>query len=163
MRSLGRVQSAINTATAAATASRQSNLLCCTCKAYAGSSSRRLFASASHQRDQLSLSERIRKKLWATDEVPGRIDPYDPSSPFPETAERRREEALPPEEGLVENEEYYDESESKGPEIVDAPTLLETKKNKDYAPATSWDGLERLGGKKKRSQMGRYKGYVETS
>lgn len=32
--------------------------------------------------EPLDLSERVRRKIWGTDQPPGRIDPYDPESPI---------------------------------------------------------------------------------
>ncbi|OCK77029.1 hypothetical protein K432DRAFT_445636 [Lepidopterella palustris CBS 459.81] len=116
------------------------------------------------------FTEKLRKKIWGTDDVPGRVDPYSHDSPMRVTAEERRELAeqgrkrAKEERRLARGEESFSADEltevtagaqelakkgrSTARRVVEENEWWESLgKRKEYEPAHTWDGLERVGGK----------------
>jgi len=107
----------------------QRPFICCQCLAHAPSlpqsSSLDRHAIRHASSKNLPVTERIRRKIWGTDNPPGPKDPYGESKLFP-----RKEE--------VEEE---DEATS-----LSAP--LKPEDDPSYKPADTWEGLDRIGGAK---------------
>lgn len=89
--------------------------------------------------DYNSWTERLRRKIWG-DNPPGPEDPYSHSQfdPYPRDRDKERKEP-PPEEP----QETAPEQPQKSP-----PRSANTAESDmgDYVPATSWDGLDHIGG-----------------
>ena len=83
------------------------------------------------------FTDKLRKKIWGTEDVPGREDPYSPDSPM----------RVP---GQVAGK---DEGKSKEPEAKraseeeQAEWEREMEEEPAFKPAQTWDGLERVGSK----------------
>jgi hypothetical protein len=112
-----------------------------------------------HQRryasnSNLPFTEKIRRKIWGTDNPPGLADPYG----GPSFLERRRMEreqrekgeqraqALPEEE--AETQEYLEpqrEMTQQRPNIVDREFEDDDFGHQEYEPAQTWDGLPHIG------------------
>ncbi|GKZ70227.1 hypothetical protein AnigIFM50267_005488 [Aspergillus niger] len=82
-----------------------------------------------------SLSERVRRKLWGTDNPPGLKDPYGES-----LLEKRFGKAKAQPEGETE----VVTAEEAAPE-AEADAVDQLEPGVDYEPATTWEGLERVG------------------
>ena len=108
-----------------------SSFLCSAClRRVPFSTSIRCFAEPG----KVPKTERLRRRIWGTDEPPGLKDPYGgPSIVEERQAARAMEEPLPKEEELPQ------ESESKKLKTP-APVL-----DASYEPAKTWDGLEEVG------------------
>ena len=76
-----------------------------------------------------SLTERLRRKLWGTDNPPGHEDPYGGLSTF---EQRQRK-------GKKDTVAVAEEAPQKGVALPDAAAS-------NYVPATTWDGLDHIGG-----------------
>lgn len=77
------------------------------------------------------FTEKVRRKIWGTDNPPGLKDPYGGEGVI-EKAFRRRSQ------GQVEQEQAPEvESEEVFPPEIAPP--------QEYTPATTWDGLQRMG------------------
>ena len=77
---------------------------------------------AAEQNGQLPFSEKLRRKIWGTDTPPGQADPYTKQPKDVKGASASEER------GTHENST-----------LVADPQL-------DYVPASTWDGLEQIGG-----------------
>ncbi|KAI9715162.1 MAG: hypothetical protein M1812_006141 [Candelaria pacifica] len=109
-----------------AVSSRSSPSVCLTCRRRTLSTSpRATFSTSRTQRDsednKPSYTERLRRKIWGTDNPPGQKDPYQKLSPEELEAEEEPADELAPAE---------DESRARVP----------------YKAASTWDGLESVGG-----------------
>lgn len=103
--------------------------------------SRRHNSSDSNNNNSGSLpfSEKVRRKIWGTDNPPGLKDPYGGES-FLEKRLREKREAKAAEEAQREPElEYVAEEQLTA--ASEAPTAEPT----EYVPATTWDSLEHVG------------------
>ncbi|PWY69571.1 hypothetical protein BO70DRAFT_365844 [Aspergillus heteromorphus CBS 117.55] len=80
-----------------------------------------------HASNADSLSERVRRKIWGTDNPPGEKDPYGGQG----VLERKFSKQQPPKQEEV----------AEQPEEVEDLTLTDAS----YEPATTWAGLERVG------------------
>lgn len=103
----------------------------------ASSSLRRRYASSGG--DESSFTERIRKRLWQT-EPPGQKDPYNINEGDDAL---RADEARRVEEEKAAAEKARRAEEEKA--IRDSGKKLDSQSGQ-YVPATTWDGLERVGG-----------------
>ena len=74
---------------------------------------------------KVPFTERVRKRIWGTDAPPGLEDPYGDKSIFDKTKQRAKEE---------EAEEREARKEAARPDLS------------SYEPASTWDGLEKVGG-----------------
>lgn len=86
--------------------------------------------NASTSREKTSATEIIRRKIWGSQEPLGQADPYGDASVLDRTKQRAQEPELP--------------------EPASAPTQDEAAEkaatHTDYVPATTWDGLDHIGG-----------------
>jgi hypothetical protein len=112
----------------------------------------------STEKGEIPLTEKIRRKLWGTDNPPGLKDPYGGPGMFERAAARRREAAAAANNGVVAAPvtETFKETrlapavpEQRAP--VDdrmGPQLLGMRSRSPlgpYEPAETWDGLEWVG------------------
>ena len=86
---------------------------------------------ASSTSDNIPFSEKIRRKIWGTDNPPGQEDPYGGLS----IAEQRR--------AMDKNKKDPGVLAEAGPEAGVVPPDAAAS---NYVPATTWDGLEQIGG-----------------
>lgn len=91
------------------------------------------------------LSEKVRRKLWGTDNPPGLKDPYGGEGALEKTFRGKREAnnaQLTPQQQLEAEEGAEAAAEAEvdvdGQSVPSAPP-------QDYTPATTWEGLERVG------------------
>lgn len=112
-----------------AAASKPSPYLCSSCTYQSSSFS----TSASRPADKkIPFTEKVRRKIWGTDQPPGLENPYGDSSVFDRTKERAREQRAAEKEA---------EQEARK-----ATRLTMADVDPSYVPATNWEGLERVGG-----------------
>jgi hypothetical protein len=91
------------------------------------------------------LTEKVRRKLWGTDDPPGLKDPYGGEGAIQKTFRKRSQEGTP--EVTQETETVQDEGVLETDDV--APPL-------PYERAKTWDGLERLG------HLGKWSDYPPT-
>ncbi|MCJ1285603.1 hypothetical protein MMC26_004944 [Xylographa opegraphella] len=87
---------------------------------------------ASTAREKTPYTEKIRRKIWGTQDPPGQADPYGDASVLDQTKKQTLESE--PEQAVEER-----------PTTGDEP-LSTSAANEDYVPATTWDGLDHIGG-----------------
>ena len=89
----------------------------------------------------LPFTEKLRRKIWGTDNPPGLKDPYG----GPSFLERRRMEKEARENGeyLQTGQESYDRGSV---DMLDSRADY-TEEPREYVPAETWDGLEHMGHK----------------
>ena len=118
MRRISRINGPIDVLRSRATAQTPSPYLCLVCKHQA------TFVSTSSIRTpaKVPFTEKIRQKIWGTDQPPGLKDPYGDRSRFDQTKKRAQE------------------TEIEERKVAATPDLS------NYEPATTWDSLERVGG-----------------
>lgn len=117
----------------------------CVARAAATSTSqgqRRSYASEPGKPDRAKRSlvdtEKWRKRIWGTDSPPGLKDPYSGSQIAPELNR--------PQPGEIEALEEEPAQEAR---IFEGVTTDEAQAHDpDYTPATSWQGLDKIGGAK---------------
>ncbi|EFW16951.1 hypothetical protein D8B26_003757 [Coccidioides posadasii str. Silveira] len=86
--------------------------------------------------NNVPFSEKVRRRIWGTENPPGLKDPYGGES-FLEKRAREQREAKAPQPEL--EPEYVPEAETASVAEVSATEAGE------YVPATTWDGLEHVG------------------
>ncbi|MCJ1477174.1 hypothetical protein MMC13_005845 [Lambiella insularis] len=86
--------------------------------------------SASTTRDKISATESIRRKIWGTDEPPGQADPYGDASLLDRTKQLSQEPEVLESKSTSEQDEKAEKTAAYA----------------DYVPATTWDGLDHIGG-----------------
>jgi protein kinase C substrate 80K-H len=102
------------------------------------------------------FTERLRRKIWGTDNPPGLEDPYGGPSYFEKRRQQAREgregpepATAPPEPHVLEPESAptrpYEHAQNKKLPSRSVPENDPEKEDPDYVPAETWDGLERVG------------------
>lgn len=88
-------------------------------------------------RDKVPLTEKVRRKIWGTDQPPGQADPYGDASVLDRTKEREKR---------LDAEEAEEEAAAKraAREPARSETILP---DASYEPANTWDDLMQVGGK----------------
>jgi hypothetical protein len=130
MRRLSRLDRSIDRLRPQSTYS-SSSFLCSACLRRAPfSTSIRCFAEP----DKVPRTERLRRRIWGTDEPPGLEDPYGGPSIVEE-----RQAAREMEKASSKKEELAPRSQSKQPKAT-TPIL-----DASYEPAKTWDGLDEVG------------------
>jgi hypothetical protein len=104
-------------------AQRTSPYLCSACKHQASFSTTSIQAARAN--GKVPFTEKVRRRIWGTDAPPGLEDPYGDKSVFDKTKEQAKEE---------EAEEREAQVKATKPD----PST--------YEPASTWDGLEQVGG-----------------
>lgn len=87
------------------------------------------------ERDRVPITEKVRRKIWGTENPPGQADPYGDASVFDRTKEREKR--------LDEEEAAEEEAAAKRARRPIAPE--ESLPDSSYEPAMSWEGLEVVG------------------
>ncbi|PMD55781.1 uncharacterized protein K444DRAFT_537093 [Hyaloscypha bicolor E] len=126
MRRITRLGRSIDLLRARAAAQTPSPYLCSACQLQATSFSTTSIRAARNN-GKVPFTEKIRQRIWGTDKPPGLEDPYGDRSVFDRTKKRAKVE---------EAEEREDQLEEAKP----TPDLS------TYEPASTWDGLEKVGG-----------------
>ena len=83
------------------------------------------------------FTDKLRKKIWGTEDVPGREDPYSPDSPM-----RVPGQVVGKDEGKSKELGVEESSEEEQVEWE-----REMEEERAFKPAQTWDGLERVGSK----------------
>jgi hypothetical protein len=99
--------------------------LCSACKYQASFSTSAVRAADT----KTPFTEKIRQRIWGTDQPPGLEDPYGDKSVFDKTKKRAQEQKVEERE-----EELKEERKAAAPNMS------------TYEPAETWDGLEKVGG-----------------
>ncbi|MCJ1310779.1 hypothetical protein MMC25_004446 [Agyrium rufum] len=88
----------------------------------------------------LPLTERLRRRVWGTDKPPGQADPY--------SCNQRNEEVDPEIAALkkLEQTRAADLATLRQTESSEYAPKQENAVDKEYVPATTWDGLQSIGG-----------------
>ncbi|KAI9799645.1 MAG: hypothetical protein M1833_003960 [Piccolia ochrophora] len=105
----------------------QYSRLCAACRAPI--SSQRRFSTTPTPSAEISFTEKIRRKIWGTDQPPGAADPYGDASRFDQTRK-----APPVQEEVAE----VPRSTHK--------VAAAASEDPSYVPAMTWDGMEEIGG-----------------
>lgn len=87
--------------------------------------------------DNLPFTEKIRRKIWGTDNPPGLKDPYGGEGFFEQMLRERREAR-----GEVTESRESNAAEEQG-EVQEQQEGREAAE--EYVPASTWDGLPRIG------------------
>ncbi|KAL4865961.1 hypothetical protein BDV12DRAFT_187774 [Aspergillus spectabilis] len=92
--------------------------------------------------DSSSITERVRRKIWGTDNPPGLKDPYGGEGVFEKKFKKGREGRQ-----VVPEEEAVEVSQGKGANAETQNIVPEVAEPVDssYEPATSWEGIQRIG------------------
>ena len=104
----------------------------------------RSFSSTAKRRESLPFTERLRRRIWKTDNPPGRIDPYSRTSPLRDDVEA--DEGGQNTRGIKGGRN--DEDMLSGPQSNDRMGPLRRQlpmEDIGYVPAETVDGLEWLG------------------
>lgn len=94
------------------------------------------FTRHQSNKGDIPFTEKIRRKIWGTDNPPGLKDPYGGESQFERMWRERKERK--------EGKPKRQQPEEK-PEPESQLFLKEKKPPKEYEPATTWDGLDHVG------------------
>ncbi|KAH7330232.1 ribosomal subunit 39S-domain-containing protein [Rhexocercosporidium sp. MPI-PUGE-AT-0058] len=126
MRRIARLDRSIDLLRTGATVQAPSTYLCTACKHHAAP-----FSTSVARDAKVSMTEKLRRKIWGTDSPPGLEDPYGDKSVFDQTKKRQREQ---------QSEEQKAAARLRSQEFkANRPPKSE------YKPATTWDGLRTLG------------------
>lgn len=118
MRRISRVERSVDLLRVRASSRAPSPYLCQVCKQRTTSFSTTSLQAAANNP---GFTEKLRRKIWGTDNPPGAKDPYGGLSKFDQTKQREQDQEI----------------EQR------RPATLET--SADYQPADNWDGLEVVG------------------
>jgi hypothetical protein len=107
--------------------------------------------NSTEEKQEIPFTEKVRRKLWGTDNPPGLKDPYGGPSMFERAAARRQEaqrkaSSTVPEARLATT--VSEEREPSGAQIAPRPAgdLSQAElQDRGYEPAETWDGLEWVG------------------
>jgi hypothetical protein len=120
MRRAIRIDRSVDLLRSRAAANTASPYLCSSCSYQTSSFS----TSSSRPADKkITLTEKVRRKIWGTDQPPGLEDPYGNASVLDRTNKRAQEQDMAPRSAV---------------HIAEL--------DPSYVPAATWDGLERVGG-----------------
>lgn len=98
------------------------------------------------------FTEKIRRRIWGTDQPPGQEDPYGVASINEQTRSQEEDASA-----KTEAEEYPQALQSPGPRETS-----EVKASTDYEPAYTWDGLEEVGGYEDWAPDYEFQGFLPT-
>lgn len=88
------------------------------------------------------MTDRLRQKIWGTDQPPGLEDPYGDKSVFDQT--KKRQEKQNAEDANVTKKGPHKAKRAKQQNTQKAQKATEFSRR--YKPAVTWDGLEEVGG-----------------
>ncbi|OCL12681.1 hypothetical protein AOQ84DRAFT_372860 [Glonium stellatum] len=103
--------------------------------AFSTSSSKRYAVMERNPEKSKEFTDKLRKKIWGTEDAPGREDPYSPDSPM-----RVPKQVNAEDESKVQESEVEEASEKE-----QAEWEREMEEQRAFKPARTWDGLERVG------------------
>ncbi|KAI9673486.1 MAG: hypothetical protein M1817_002949 [Caeruleum heppii] len=86
------------------------------------------FSTSTSRRESIPFTEKLRRKIWGTDQPPGQRDPYAPRETSDQQVDRGAEEGQ-------EGAQVEPRAEAESSSAADT-----------YEPATTWDGLDMVGG-----------------
>jgi hypothetical protein len=115
---------------------------------------------------KVPFTEKLRRKLWNTDTPPGLEDPYGGKSILERRAEARKRAARGGStETTVDSTKLTEPTESTTEAA--APLTTPPVPTEGYVPATTWDGLESIGGasgwwESDWDRENQFQGYVST-
>lgn len=131
-----------------------SNFVCLQCRLHASAAARRQNPSSKPlitSRQYASLTDRLRKKIWGSENPPGQEDPYGGKSILDQ---RKKELDL--------------EDERRDPRVQVAPSPEDVEDESvalGYVAKTTWDGMDRVGyegwGKEEWDKDHPFKGFVD--
>ncbi|KAH7403423.1 ribosomal subunit 39S-domain-containing protein [Cadophora sp. MPI-SDFR-AT-0126] len=130
MRRIARIDRSIDLLRTRATVQATSAYLCSACKHSASPFSTSALRAANN--GKVTLTEKLRRKIWGTDNPPGLEDPYGSTSVFDQTKKKER----------------HREKEERDAARLEAQSAAEIENytgSTRYEPASTWDGLERVG------------------
>ncbi|KAL6234667.1 hypothetical protein BDW75DRAFT_240883 [Aspergillus navahoensis] len=93
--------------------------------------------------DNTPITERVRRKLWGTDNPPGLKDPYGGEGVF-EKKFKRAGQALKQQEPEGDQRTPA-EDQAAAAEDTALADVTEDVPSREYVPATTWEGLDRIG------------------
>ena len=99
--------------------------------------------NGSSSSSKLPYTEKLRRKIWGTDTPPGQEDPYGGKSILERNRERKEQDV-----GQAEVDDLQEGVQASEKTPVDAPIAqsIDSGVLADYVPATTWDGLDHIGG-----------------
>lgn len=108
-------------------------IVCPSCRTRLSSSSQRFALSTSASQraagdNKVPFTEKIRRRIWGTESPPGQEDPYGDLSALDRTKKKKSRSTV----------QADDATELRAPTVL--PGI------NSYVPATTWDGLEQIGG-----------------
>ncbi|KAL2067340.1 hypothetical protein VTL71DRAFT_1765 [Oculimacula yallundae] len=128
MRRISRLDRSIDLLRARTTVQSPSTYLCSACKHHASPFSTSALRAADRK---LSLTDRLRRNIWGTDNPPGLDDPYGDKSVFDQTHKNEQKRQV------AEQEKKKAARKSKKESAEDSWD--------NYVEASTWDGLETVG------------------
>jgi hypothetical protein len=94
--------------------------------------------------DNTPITERVRRKLWGTDNPPGLKDPYGGEGVFEKKFKRAGQ--APMQQGEPEGDQGTPaENQVATAEDTASTDVAEDAISGEYVPATTWEGLDRVG------------------
>ncbi|KAK6586303.1 hypothetical protein PZA11_001360 [Diplocarpon coronariae] len=142
MRRISRIDRSIYVLLTRSIAPKTSSYLCLACKHHALPFSTTAIRTAQEKASLTEqLTEKLRRKIWGTDNPPGQKNPYGDASVFDRMRMRKEEQRIKDEEAaraLVAKPKAGSVPRAKKPPGTKQPTK--------YQPANTWDGLEYVGG-----------------
>ncbi|KAL4990480.1 ribosomal subunit 39S-domain-containing protein, partial [Aspergillus falconensis] len=94
--------------------------------------------------DNTPITERVRRKLWGTDNPPGLKDPYGGEGVFEKKFKRAGQ--VPKQQGEPEGDQRTPvENHAAAAEDTALADVAEDVTAGEYVPATTWEGLDRIG------------------
>jgi hypothetical protein len=123
MRRIARLERPINLLQTRSIQQTQSHYLCAVCKRRSTP-----FSTSAVQGAKVSLTEKVRRKIWGTDQPPGQEDPYSNVSAFDQSRTKALKEAA--------QEVAAQRAARKEAAVLDS----------SYEPSSTWDGLQFVGG-----------------
>ncbi|KAK8200109.1 hypothetical protein HDK77DRAFT_220327 [Phyllosticta capitalensis] len=143
MRSLARLTRSIDRTLESSIRPQVFSHVCNTCRQSTAPFSTSSTRAAEEPKKPSQRLESLRRKLWGTDQPPGREDPYDPNSPMRQIDET---ETTPVRPGQPANAETAAEANDAANTKTVGPKRINRAQSKDgYQPARTWDGLEWVG------------------
>ena len=135
MRRLVRFEKSIDLLESSYRPSPRSLFVCLSCRTRLATAPQRFALSTSASRraqsgGKVPFTEKIRRRIWGTESPPGQEDPYGGLSALDQTKRKKTEQR-----SAVETEVAV----QRGAAVAQPDTTA-------YVPATTWDGLEQVGG-----------------
>ncbi|PBP27328.1 hypothetical protein BUE80_DR001643 [Diplocarpon rosae] len=141
MRRISRIKRPVDLLRTRSIAPKTSTYLCSACKHHASPFSTSALRTAQNKASLTEkFTDKLRKKIWGTDNPPGQKDPYGDASIFDRTKMREEEQR--------NNEEEAAKARIAKAKAVSVPRAKKPARVKNlgtYQPANTWDGLQYVG------------------